>query len=545
MNGPSLALACALAALFGDAKAAGDDTAAPAASDETVTLNLDGVPLAKVLEMFAVQHHLNVVAGSDVSGTVTVNLYRVPAEDALRKVLEVNGYGFERDGSFYVVRKLDAMTQETDDPTQTAVIWLDYVPADEALKMVLPLKSEVGVFTAGTRATQGLSSDGNDAGGNSPAAGEVIVLRDKASVVENVRAVLAQLDRKPRQVRIEATILEVKLTDETQLGIDFNTLSGIKFTDAGATSNFHDIVTKPVSGEAIEDGFGALGSAGFASNTNTDGLHFGLVSDSVAVFIDAIERVTDATVLANPRLLVVDRQRAEIIIGAKLGYQTSTTTETATVQEVEFLDIGTQLRFRPFIASDGTVRMEIHPENSTGVVDPVSGLPSETTTEVTTNIMVKDGYTIAIGGLIGDQVEKTTKQIPFLGSIPYLGVLFRQTIDKVTRREVIVLLTPHIIDPERVDHEEIELGDAMATNRDLILRAHLPLSRIKLATRWIDCADRALAEGDAESALHYADAALFYVPSDVRAAKLRRRALAVVELPNDEVRALEALNGLR
>ncbi|MBL8765739.1 MAG: secretin and TonB N-terminal domain-containing protein, partial [Planctomycetes bacterium] len=210
MRGVLLALACVLAA----PSALADEPAGPAVStDETVTLNLDGVPLAKVLEMFAVEHHLNVVAGSDVTGTVTVNLYRVPAEDALRKVLEVNGYGFVRDGSFYVVRKLDAMTQDSDDPVQTAVVWLDYVPADEALKLVLPLKSETGVFTAGTRASQGLSSDGNDAGGNSPAAGEVIVLKDRASVVTHVREVLEELDRKPRQVRIEATILEVKLTD--------------------------------------------------------------------------------------------------------------------------------------------------------------------------------------------------------------------------------------------------------------------------------------------------------------------------------------------
>lgn len=536
MRSALLALACALAT---PAAWPGE------ATDETITLNLDGVPLAKVLEMFAVEHHLNVVAGSDVSGTVTVNLYQVPAEEALRKVLEVNGYGFERDGSFYIVRKLDAMESATDDPIETAVVWLDYVPADEALKLVAPLKSELGVFTAGSRAAQGLSSDGNDAGGNSLAAGEVIVLKDRRSIVEHVRGVLVELDRKPRQVRIEATILEVKLTDETQLGIDFNTLSGIKFTDAGATSNFNDIVTKPISGDAIEDGLGALGTAGFASNTNTDGLHLGYITDSVSVFVDAIERVTDATVLANPRLLVVDRQRAEIIIGAKLGYQTSTTTETATVQQIEFLDIGTQLRFRPFIASDGTVRMEIHPENSTGVVDPISGLPSETTTEVTTNILVKDGYTIAIGGLIGDQVEKTTKQVPFLGSIPYLGVLFRQTVDKVSRREVIVLLTPHVIDPERVDEEQIAIGDSMANNRDLILRAHLPLSRMKLATRWIDCAERALRDGDAEAVLRYSDAALFLVPSDVRASTLRRRALAVLELPNDEIRALEALSGLR
>ncbi|MCX5672471.1 MAG: hypothetical protein NTU94_14230 [Planctomycetota bacterium] len=86
-------------------------------------------------------------------------------------------------------------------------------------------------------------------------------------------------------------------------------------------------------------------------------------------------------------------------MGQRLGYKTTTTTETTTVQTIEFLDSGTQLIFRPFISDDGYVRMEIHPKISKGLVDPATGLPSETTTEVTCNIMVKDGHTVVIGGL--------------------------------------------------------------------------------------------------------------------------------------------------
>jgi hypothetical protein len=106
-------------------------------------------------------------------------------------------------------------------------------------------------------------------------------------------------------------------------------------------------------------------------------------------------------------------------------------------------DTGTTLSFRPYVGSDGYIRMEIHPEDSTGGV--VNGLPHKVTTEISSNVMVKDGHTIVIGGLFREQSQTSRGQIPGLGSIPYLGVLFRQQQDTTTREEIIVLLTPHII----------------------------------------------------------------------------------------------------
>lgn len=516
------------------------------AGGERVTMSLEDMDLSSVLKSFALEYRVSIVAGADVTGRVTMNLFDVPVEEALRAVLSVNGYSFRKDGPFYVVERPTVAAEESADaPFETAVIWLNYLNAADALKFVEPLKSADGKLTATPLSEQGIASDSTSSGGNDPAGGEAILVVDRAEVVTRIRAVLVELDRRPRQVLVEATILEVKLSDETTLGVDFNTLSGINFTDLMPVSNLNAIGLAPALTPEVAAGFESAGTFGFASDLNTDGLHVGIVRDDIAVFVEALERVTDTTILANPRVLCVDRQRAEIIIGAKLGYLTATTTETATVQEVEFLDIGTQLRFRPFIADDGFVRLEIHPENSTGVVDPASGLPSETTTEVTTNVIVRDGNTIAIGGLISDQVEQTTKQVPGLGSIPYLGVLFRQTIDKVTRREVIVLLTPHIIDGGEIDAKALELADSMAHGRDLLFGEHLPISRQRLALPYLLDAERALEEGRVEESLRAIEVALELAPTDVRAAKIRRRALAALGVPDDEHRALEALEGIR
>ena len=526
---------------------AGPGWARAGTSDELVTMSLDQIDLADVLKTFALEYRLNVVAGADVQGKVTMNLFDVPVEEALRAVLCVNGYCFRKSGEFYLVERLvETVEGAAVEPMETKVIWLDYLTGEEAVNLVTPLKSAEGTITAGSPSEVGIPSSGTAAGGNSPAGGEVVILRDHSDVLRELTAVLKELDRRPRQVLVEATMLEVKLVDETRLGIDFNTLSGINFTDLSTvTSNLNSLALGVAGAQQITNGFQSANTFGFASDGNTDGLHVGIVTDDVAMFIEALETITDTTVLANPRVLAINRQPAEIIIGAKLGYKTTTTTETATVQEVQFLDTGTQLRFRPFISDDGFIRLEIHPENSTGMVDPATGLPSETTTEVTSNIMVKDGNTIAIGGLISEQVESSVKQVPFLGSIPFIGVLFRQTVDKVSRKEVIVLLTPHIVDGGARDVLSLEQADSMANNRDLTFWRQLPISRIRLAAPFLERGEIAFREGRHREAVRMAEYALDFMPTDVRAAKLRFRALAVLGVPDEEVRALQALEGLR
>ena len=163
------------------------------------------------------------------------------------------------------------------------------------------------------------------------------------------------------------------------------------------------------------------------------------------MFVQALEQVTDTVVLANPKVMVLNKQRGEVMVGRRDGYRTTITTETTTIQNVEFLETGTKLVFRPFIGSDGYVRLEVHPEDSTGGLTE-SGLPFEETAEVTTNIVVKDGTTVVIGGLFRDNSRIKRGQVPLLGEIPGLGTMFRRSQDETIKQEVIILLTPHVVD---------------------------------------------------------------------------------------------------
>jgi hypothetical protein len=179
---------------------------------------------------------------------------------------------------------------------------------------------------------------------------------------------------------------------------------------------------------------------GFSGGTN--GIKFGFVSNNVTGFVRALETIGSTKILASPRILVLNKQRAEIQLGARLGFQTLSQNFTSTIQQVQFLNTGTLLRLRPFVSDDGMVRMEIHPERSSGTV--VNNIPNQQTAELTTNVMVPDGATLVIGGLMEDEDDYQLQGLPLLSRIPALGYLFGTRQKTEGRRELVVLLTPHI-----------------------------------------------------------------------------------------------------
>jgi type II secretory pathway component GspD/PulD (secretin) len=247
------------------------------------------------------------------------------------------------------------------------------------------------------------------------------------------------------------------LSDQNALGINLSFLGGVDFdsllTGGGSQSGLlgNGVLNGTGSAGSSSGGttatggngpFVAKGYAGFSSGGG--GLQVGVIHRNLGVFINALENVSNTTILANPKVLALDKQSAKVHVGSSFGYQTTTVTQTTSTQTVQFIETGTILSFRPFVGADGHVRMEIHPEDSTGGLN-ASNLPFTTTTEITTNVDVKDGNTIVIGGLFRDQTDRARGQVPLLGSIPILGALFRNQTDTTSRQEIIILLTPHVI----------------------------------------------------------------------------------------------------
>lgn len=190
------------------------------------------------------------------------------------------------------------------------------------------------------------------------------------------------------------------------------------------------------------------GLANPASMTGAKGLYYSVTSQNLTTLVEALSTRTGFNILSSPKVMAMNDQTAEIITGSRLGYKVKTITTTGMVESIEFLDVGTKLVITPSIKSDGLIIMEIHPEISEGAI--IGDLPQKNSTETTTKLIVKDGQTIIIGGLIRDTSKKEVIGVPVLMDIPVIGSFFKRTNLTSEKKEVIVLITPHIVNAKLV-----------------------------------------------------------------------------------------------
>ena len=354
-----------------------------------------------------------------------------------------------------------------------------------------------------------MSSNG---GGDTLALHDTVVIYDYPENIEAVRSLLDVLDVRPKQVLIEATILSALLNEGMELGVDWNLAAGVGIAGVGGLKD--GAITK---GTPIETG-------GFAGTESGSGLRLGITTGVVRVFVTALESITDTTVLATPKIMTVNKQEGSVLIGRNLGYRSSTSISTggvATEGEVKFLQTGTQLVFRPYIGNDGYIRMEIYPKDSSAELN-ADGVPTEQTVEMKTNVIVKDGETIIIGGLFRNVVTTTRSQVPLLGDLPYVGGLFRGTSDSNQREEVIVLLTTRIIDPPSGAEGNESAEDARRKAKGA--KDELQnISRTRMAEQAYEKAAKCYIEGDFEGARQQLKISLKLRPAYLEAMRLRDR----------------------
>jgi type IV pilus assembly protein PilQ len=495
-------------------------------------LHIQDVDIRMVLRQLSVQSRRNIVASPGVTGTVTADLYGVTFDRALEAVLHAANLAFvQRDNVIYVYTQEEY--SKLDKKMVVEVFHLAYLTATDAKELIKDLLSTEGKVTITPAEHVGLEPF-TGTRRTTHVAGEMIVVRDYKQNVEDVRKALAKLDIRPEQVLIETTILSVELDDNEDMGVDIAALAGTSFNAAGATSSLDSSPVLPanppgfITNQADRSFSSTQARIGtnFAAGVPAGGLSFGIVTDNISFFVRALEEIHDTTILANPKLLVVNKQRGEVMIGNSYGYIASTTqTETSETSTVEFLETGTRLVLRPFVGKDEYIRMEIHPEISTGDVTVPAGsttaLPNKDTTEITTNVIVRDGRTIVIGGLFQETSDRHRRQVPVVGSIPGFGELFRNTNDQYTRRELIILITPHLVRYPK--DEEISKRIKEDTERFRLGARHglVGWSRVRLADSLMRRARRHLADGNVDKALWNTNLALAFSPCKDDAIYLR------------------------
>lgn len=488
-----------------------------------IDLHVKELSISQVLQLLSIQSQRNIIASRNVAGTLSADLYGVDFYEALDALLHTNGFAYREKGNFiYVYTAAELRTMEEAERKLTRrVVRLNYLTATEASTFVSPLLSSVGAIAVSSNVTAGFQPSINDGGANSYAHPDTLLIHDYPENVDQIAAVLAELDVRPKQVLLEATVLKAELREDNAFGVDLTILADFAFTEftGGAPQAINALINGAVTGTA----------QAFQTNVGDTGTRFntriGIISDDIAAFIKAMDQVVDTTVIAHPKLLVLNRQKADLLIGRRLGYISTTATETATTQTVEFLDVGTQLTVRPFVGDDDFIRMELKPSVSAGEIIAQQGfvIPNQDTQELTTNVMVRNGQTVVLGGLFSEETTTLRKQVPGVGDIPILGWAFRGHDDQVRRSEVIFLVTPTVMRDEAL----YATGERMTQNVELAQigarQGLLPWSRSKLTAAHYRNAMQHYQAGNADKALWSANMALRLDPRFIEARKLKEQ----------------------
>ncbi|MFC1675703.1 type II secretion system protein GspD [Planctomycetota bacterium] len=487
------------------------------------------------LRILATYYRKNIIPSSKIDGKLTVTaLYDVTFDEAMDAILGYE-YTYEEKGNFIKVYTADEYTKIKEHKSRLThkIFTLYYITAAEAKKLVMPVLSTAGIAEVTAAAETGVpvsESISSSDGGDTTAMSDTMIVFDFPENIEKAADVIKSIDIMPKQILIEATIMTVTLTEGMDFGLDWQTLRGT------APNSLTDIAKNS------PDYFKSAGGSSISTLALNGGGTIGFAIDNIGAFIRAVEEVTDVTVLANPKILAVNKQLGQVYIGTKVPYQSQITqTDTTTTSEVSFLDTGTKLSFRPYICDNGYIRMDIHPKDSSSTsitINTGQSAPQETSAELATNIMVKDGQTIVIGGMFRDEISTSKSQVPILGDIPIIGQLFKSNGDATIRQEVIVMLTPHIIKEPSEALGQARMADVNRKKYGAKAGLHWANSQMRAEDNYKKAAKHYLA-GNKKAALHELNWALHIYPSYIEAIRLKER--IINETNGDDVTAIERI----
>ena len=387
-----------------------------AEGNERYTLNFRNMPIEQVFELMSRTDKVNIIVSKGVTGTISVNLYKVTLKEAIQSVANAGGYWVEVRNGDYVILTRDA----TDLPGSSTVVKtlkVQYSDTNQVAALLTQYKSRYGKIT--------------------PLIGrKLIVVEDLPATVERIEKLLEQLDAQPRQIMIEAKILEVTLDENERFGLDWKKLFGSSLPGTGGS-------------------FGTTGLATGNAAAPGQGFFFSFLNTRIELFFSALATAGRVRTLSTPKLLALENQESKVIIGDSTGYKVTTTINLVTTESVQFLESGVILRVIPSVDQRGRIMLKIQPEVSSASL--LAGIPSKKSVQVTTELICDDGQSIFIGGLIKARGSNERDGLPILKDVPILGRLFSSTNDAVSTSETVVIITPYIVaQPSDIARESAE-----------------------------------------------------------------------------------------
>ncbi len=436
---------------------------------QRISMDFKDADLTNVFRIIAEVSNLNIITADDVKGKVSVRLVNVPWDQALDIVLRSKSLGAVQEGNVLRIAPLSSLRKEEQDrfdalkqvdqsrqealnraaeikATQDSVfdtIPISYGKASEMLVKIRPLASKYGKLDSDDRTN-------------------VLIIRDLPQHIAEVRALVATLDTATPQVLIEARIVEVDTTFSRELGIQWG---GSYRTGSGSTKY-------GITGIQDPTGASIPGGAAIAATTNPftaaapvpsyalnlpaaiglgsgGGIAFGILKDNLRLdlSLSALEASGNGKIISSPKIVTTDNKEATIEQGTQIPYSTVSASGT----NVQFIDATLSLKVTPHITPDGRVSMKLEAKNdSQGDVAPGSTTPSINKKKATTEVLIRDGETTVIGGILQITRTESRSGLPWLSKIPVLGYLFRHDINSTQNRELLIFITPKIMKQEPI-----------------------------------------------------------------------------------------------
>lgn len=386
-----------------------------------INLSLVDTDIRDALSALAIDQEINIATATEVSGKISVHLYQVTLEKALHAITLAGGFSYHKHGDVYYVYKPKKAKDPQIDRLQMRIFQLKYADVDKVQEVLGGLP--------GIRMLKF----------HEPS--KTIIVEDTPENIKKVEKIIAHWDAMPKQVMIEARILEITLTDEMELGVEWSALIGD--VNVGTSSFSRAVLPTDQEVSPVPD----TGS----------GLFFNILTGTdpqFAAAIDALQEKTNVNTLSSPKVLAIHGEPAKVQVGGQQGYSVAQTNLGVTSENIQFIDTGIVLEIVPYIDDDGNVLLNVKPSITSAQLE--EGIPVTRTAFVETWLVAESGETVLIGGLIQDSITKTRSEVPCLGDLPLLGPLFGSRGRSVDKVELVVLITPSVVDRKKKSVDELE-----------------------------------------------------------------------------------------
>ncbi|WP_333640605.1 type IV pilus secretin PilQ [Acinetobacter johnsonii] len=415
---------------------------APSAyTGKKISLDFQDIEVRRVLQLLADFTGINMVASDTVQGNITLRLKDVPWDQALDIIMKTKNLDKRRNGNVIWIAPVAELIKSEDDeakaiaqsiklaPIQTDYIQLSYAKAADVLKLLEDSRNSKGAASNGTAGTDSLALESLLSSRGSVVADlrtNTLIVNDTSQNIDKIRRMIDLLDVAVKQVMVEARIV----TAQT----DFSRELGIRWSAQKLNNN-------PVWGGDFQPSF----DLGVDLATGTAGtFNFGLLKISdymLNLELTALQADGHGEVLSAPKVLTGDKQKAYILRGDQIPYQTwSADTGTTT----SFVDANLKLEVTPSITPDGRVQMSLKIEKDTvGTLTSAGYLIN--TNELETNVLVDDGETVVLGGIFDDIKQNQYEKVPFFGDLPVVGALFKNNTRSSAQTELLIFVTPRIV----------------------------------------------------------------------------------------------------